>query len=114
MTSTTNEPSLERGRRELRGEVVSDAMDATVVVRVTRFVRHPRYGKYVSPSKKYKAHDPNNVCRVGDMVTIREAKPMSKDKRFAVVARQPIEEARRSAVGTESAATAEGNEASEV
>lgn len=77
----------QRGRRELRGEVVSDAMSKTVIVRVTRFVKHPRYGKYISPSKRFKAHDRSDTCRVGDIVTIRESKPISKDKRFVVVDR---------------------------
>jgi small subunit ribosomal protein S17 len=62
-------------------------MDKTVVVQVERTVKHPRYGKYIVSSKRIKAHDSGNVCHVGDAVTIRESKPISKGKRFAVIAR---------------------------
>jgi len=111
MTPTPQQTTTDRGRRELRGEVISDKMSKTVVVRVTRFVRHPRYGKFISPSKKYKAHDPTEVCRVGDIVTIRESKPLSKDKRYVVVDRQPLEEARRSTQQEGADNTADATEA---
>ncbi len=68
-----------------KGVVVSDKMDKTVVVRVDRYVKHAKYKKYYTISKNYKAHDPENKAKVGDTVTIKETKPMSKDKRFAVV-----------------------------
>ncbi|MEK7081505.1 MAG: 30S ribosomal protein S17 [Patescibacteria group bacterium] len=67
------------------GVVVSDKMKKTIVVSVNRFVKHPKYGKYFKVSKKYKAHDENNECKIGDKVTIMECKPISKDKRFTVV-----------------------------
>jgi small subunit ribosomal protein S17 len=73
-------------RKTLRGTVVSDKMDKTVVVLVQRFVKHPKYQKYQKVSKKYKAHDENNTAKVGDTVTIRECRPMSKDKTFELVA----------------------------
>ena len=85
--SQTTQQTTSHGTRELRGEVVSDKMTDTVVVRVSRFVRHPRYGKFISPSKRYKAHDPGNTCSVGETVVIRETRPISKDKRFVVVRR---------------------------
>ena len=67
-----------------QGVVVSDKMDKTVTVRVERLVRHPRYKKFVRQRKNYKAHDPNNQCGVGDLVSISETRPLSKDKRWRV------------------------------
>jgi len=69
----------------LKGVVVSDKMDKTVVVSISRFVKHPLYGKFYKISKKYKAHDEGNVCKVGDKVEIIETRPISKDKKFRVV-----------------------------
>lgn len=63
---------------------MSDKMDKTVVVRVERTVRHPRYGKVMRRSKKYKAHDETNSCRMGDVVRIVESRPLSREKRWAV------------------------------
>ncbi|HEY65854.1 MAG TPA: 30S ribosomal protein S17 [Caldilineae bacterium] len=75
-----------RGRRRtMVGEVVSDKMDKTVVVRVDRTRRHPLYGKVIRVSKRYKAHDEENQCRVGDIVRIMESRPLSKEKRWVVV-----------------------------
>lgn len=76
----------ERGyRKVLRGRVVSDKMDKTVVVLVERVFRHPLYKKTVIKSKRYKAHDEDNECRVGDIVEIMETRPISKEKYFRVV-----------------------------
>jgi small subunit ribosomal protein S17 len=72
-------------RKRLTGVVTSDKMDKTVVVAVTRTGRHPIYGKVVRVVKKYKAHDENNGCRVGDTVQIIESKPISRHKRWSVV-----------------------------
>ncbi|MBF0095879.1 MAG: 30S ribosomal protein S17 [Magnetococcales bacterium] len=72
-------------QRVLQGVVVSDKMDKTVVVLVERKVQHPLYGKILTRSKKYKAHDEENVHRVGDEVRIRECPPISKDKHWKVV-----------------------------
>ncbi len=72
--------------KTLKGTVVSDKMDKTVVVAVTRFVKHPKYGKYFKITKKYKAHDEENNKKVGQVVEIKETRPLSKDKRFMVVA----------------------------
>lgn len=69
----------------LKGVVVSDKMDKTVVVSVSRFVKHPLYGKFYKVSKKYKAHDAENKYKTGDSVEIMETKPISKDKKFKVV-----------------------------
>ncbi|RJQ52886.1 MAG: 30S ribosomal protein S17 [Nitrospiraceae bacterium] len=66
------------------GEVVSDRMKKTVVVAVTRLTQHPLYKKTVKQVVKFKAHDEENKCRVGDMVSIIESRPISKDKRWKV------------------------------
>ena len=77
---------MERGNRKIRyGVVVSDKMDKTVTVSVENHFRHPLYGKITTMSKKYKAHDENNVCVKGDKVKIMETRPLSKDKRWRVV-----------------------------
>jgi small subunit ribosomal protein S17 len=71
-------------RKTRQGTVVSDKMDKTVVVRVERLVQHPTYRKYVRQRKKYKVHDPENRCRLGDQVSIVEARPLSKEKNWRV------------------------------
>jgi small subunit ribosomal protein S17 len=76
----------ERGNRKTRsGVVVSDKMDKTIVVLVKSRTKHPLYGKILSRSVKFKAHDENNECGVGDTVKIMETRPLSKDKRWRVV-----------------------------
>jgi small subunit ribosomal protein S17 len=75
-----------RSRRKTRvGEVVSDKMDKTAVVAVTRLVRHPLYGRFVKKTSKFKVHDEKNECRTGDVVKIMETRPLSKDKRWRLV-----------------------------
>lgn len=78
--------------RKLTGRVVSDKMNKTVTVLVERKVKHPLYGKYVSKSKKYHAHDENNEFHEGDLVLIEESRPMAKTKNWKVV--QLLEKAR--------------------
>lgn len=73
-----------KGKKQLHGVVVSDKMDKTVSVKVSQFVKHALYKKFIKTSKKYKAHDPKNAYKEGDSVTIEEARPISKDKRFIV------------------------------
>jgi len=76
----------ERNLRKTRvGVVSSDKMDKTVVVTIKDKVRHPLYGKIINSTVKYKAHDEENTCGVGDKVLIMETRPMSKDKRWRVV-----------------------------
>jgi small subunit ribosomal protein S17 len=76
---------MERGNRKSRiGVVVSNKMAKTVVVKVDRRVPDPKYGKIVKRAEKYKAHDENNVCQIGDKVRIVETRPTSKDKRWRV------------------------------
>ncbi|RMF60765.1 MAG: 30S ribosomal protein S17 [Calditrichaeota bacterium] len=77
---------MERGIRKTRvGVVVSDKMDKTVVVAVERLVKHPFYKKYIKRTSKFKAHDEENQCTVGDKVKIMETRPLSKTKRWRVV-----------------------------
>ena len=86
--ATTNKKEIKKegkGGIILSGVVISDKMDKTVVVSVSRFVEHPKYGKFYKVSKKYKAHDEENKFHTGDKVDITETRPISKDKRFAVV-----------------------------
>jgi small subunit ribosomal protein S17 len=73
-------------RRRLVGQVISDKMDKTVVVRVERLVQDPRYKKYVRRFSKFLAHDEENACGVGDRVCIIEHRPLSKRKRWKVQA----------------------------
>ena len=77
---------ISRGYRKTRiGEVVSDKMDKTIVVAIKTKVRHPLYGKMVNRTRKFKAHDENNECGIGDTVKIVETRPLSKDKRWRLV-----------------------------
>jgi len=72
-------------RRILRGVVVSDKMDKTVTVKVERRIMHPLYKKVIRRSKKYAAHDQANACKEGDVVSIRECRPLSKRKTWEVI-----------------------------
>lgn len=77
---------MERNSRKTRlGSVVSDKMDKTIVVAVVRKYKHPLYKKYVKTTKKFKAHDENNECNIGDYVEIAETRPISKDKCWRLV-----------------------------
>ena len=76
----------QRGYRKTRiGVVVSDKMDKTVVVAIKTKVRHPLYGKMVNRTRKFKVHDEENLCGIGDTVKIMETRPISKDKRWRLV-----------------------------
>ena len=75
----------QKSNKILKGVVVSDKMDKTVVVLVTRYVEHKKYGKRIKKMKKYKVHDENNSKKIGDIVEIEETKPMSKEKHFKVI-----------------------------
>ena len=75
----------EKKARTLSGKVVSDRMDKTVTVLIERRVKHPVYGKIINRSTKIKAHDEQNQCRIGDMVTIAETRPISKSKSWTLV-----------------------------
>jgi small subunit ribosomal protein S17 len=71
--------------RTLTGKVVSDKMDQTITVLVERRVQHPIYRKFVKRSTKVHAHDANNECRIGDVVTVKETRPLSKTKTWTLV-----------------------------
>lgn len=83
MTDKNKQPI--KVKRTLKGVVVSDKMDKTIVVLVERLKQHPRYKKRYKAHKKYKAHDPENKYKKGDKVVIQESKPLSKDKKWIVV-----------------------------
>ncbi|HYD93140.1 MAG TPA: 30S ribosomal protein S17 [Candidatus Paceibacterota bacterium] len=76
MTTTTTKP------QSFRGVVVKTAMKDTATVAVSRYVKHPKYKKYQTRTKKYLVHDPGNTAQVGDKVTIVACRPLSKLKRF--------------------------------
>lgn len=71
--------------RTLTGKVVSDKMDQTITVLIERRVQHPIYKKFVKRSTKVHAHDANNECQIGDVVTVKESRPMSKTKTWTLV-----------------------------
>lgn len=77
--------TTQKKSRKLTGTIVSDKMDKTVTVAVTRYVKHPKYGKYMRITKRYKSHDAENAYKEGDRVVIEECAPISKDKRFRVI-----------------------------
>lgn len=83
----TKTKTINKAGNILSGVVISDKMDKTIVVSVSRFIKHPLYGKFYKLSKKYKAHDPENKYKTGDKVDILEVRPISKDKRFKVVSK---------------------------
>ncbi|MBU1727358.1 MAG: 30S ribosomal protein S17 [Candidatus Omnitrophica bacterium] len=71
-------------RKEFIGTVISDKMQKTIIVKVARLSKHPKYGRVVKISNKYKAHNEKGEARIGDKVLIAETRPLSKDKRFAL------------------------------
>ena len=78
--------AIERNLRKTRvGKVVSNKMDKTIVVAIEDNVKHPKYGKVIKRTIKFKAHDENNECGEGDTVKIMETRPLSKDKRWRLV-----------------------------
>jgi len=85
MTDTQTTPVEEKRQRALRGRVVSNKMDKTVLVEVERRVKHPLYGKIMIRSRKYQAHDEENQYNEGDIVEIAEGRPISRHKSWHVV-----------------------------
>jgi small subunit ribosomal protein S17 len=75
---------MKERKRVLVGRVLSNRMDKTVVVRVERRRRHRLYGKVITTRKKYKAHDADNACQIGDLVKMIESRPLSREKRWTV------------------------------
>ena len=88
MVETQKQPTAENARthrKERTGEVISDKMDKTIVVRVERRFQHPRFKKVVTSFKKFYAHDEKNEAKVGDVVLITETRPLSKTKSWRLV-----------------------------
>ncbi|MBP1746598.1 MAG: ribosomal protein [Deltaproteobacteria bacterium] len=78
------EAKVETNRKKMTGVVVKDKMDKTVVIEVEKFLKHPKYHKYLKTKKRYKAHDEKSECNIGDRVLIVESRPLSKEKRWVV------------------------------
>ncbi len=78
-------PTMDTNKRKIQGVVVSDAMNKTRVVSVSRLTKHPKYQKYYTVTKRFKAHDEANEYKKGDKVVIQESRPLSKDKRWVIV-----------------------------
>ena len=76
---------MKERRKVMTGRVVSDKMQKTVVVTVERLTRHPLYGKVIRQRSQFKAHDENSDCKVGDVVRIRESRPISREKSWTVI-----------------------------
>ena len=74
-----------KNKKQLKGVIVSDKMEKTAVVLVTRLVKHPKYGKFIKKVKRYKVENPDNRFKTGQKVIIRETRPLSKDKSFVIV-----------------------------
>jgi len=88
VAQTSNEQVVStdaKTERTITGQVVSDKMNKTVVVKSERKVRHPLYGKYIRRSTKYHVHDESNECKIGDTVKIKECRPLSKTKSWTLV-----------------------------
>ena len=77
--------SEQGNKRKIKGVVISNKMDKTIVVKAERLVKHPVFHKYVRKHVKYKAHDEQNQCQIGDTVLIIEARPLSKEKRWRML-----------------------------
>jgi len=84
MNNNGQQSASQRKKRKMEGVVVSDKMQKTAVVEVTRFKKHPRYLKYYKVSQRFKAHDEKKEYKIGDRVIIEETRPLSKDKRWIV------------------------------
>ncbi len=78
------ESKQETNKRKMIGIVVKDKMNKSIVVEVEKFLKHPKYHKFIKRKMRYKAHDESNACKIGDEVLIMEARPVSKDKRWLV------------------------------
>jgi small subunit ribosomal protein S17 len=87
MATTTKTEATEnkvKPKREEQGIVLSNKMQKTIVVKLDRRIRHTKYGKFITKTKKVKAHDENNTAGIGDLVVLVATKPLSKDKRYAL------------------------------
>ena len=80
-----NSKTNKRNRKTLIGTVVSNKMEKTIVIRIERRKLHPLYKKYITRTKKIKAHDAGNLCQIGDLVKVIESRPLSKDKHWSLL-----------------------------
>ena len=80
-----NPKTKKKNRKTLIGTVVSNKMEKTVVIRIERRKLHPLYKKYITRTKKIKAHDAGNLCQIGDLVKVIESRPLSKDKHWSLL-----------------------------
>ena len=92
METTQTTEKISTKKQSLVGVVVSDKMDKTRVVLVTRYEQHPKYKKYIKRHKRYKVHDPKNEFKVGDRVRIEACAPLSKHKAFLVVEKLGVQD----------------------
>ena len=83
-TETKKEQVAKKPKREESGIVLSNKMQKTIVVKLDRRIRHPKYGKFLTKTKKVKAHDESNEANIGDQVLLVATRPLSKDKRYAL------------------------------
>jgi small subunit ribosomal protein S17 len=81
----TQAKTEKKHRKTLVGTVVSNKMEKTIVIRIERRKLHPLYKKYITRTKKVKAHDEGNLCQIGDLVKVIESRPLSKDKRWSLL-----------------------------
>ena len=81
----TQAKTSKRNRKTLVGTVVSNKMEKTIVVQIERRKLHPLYKKYITRTKKVKAHDAGNLCQIGDLVKVIESRPLSKDKHWSLL-----------------------------
>lgn len=88
MNTSTQNKTQDNKARLITGTVVSTKMKDTVVVEVGRYKKFPKYGKYMSRTKRLKAHDEGNTCSVGDVVFLKPTRPISKDKHYAVAGKK--------------------------
>ena len=85
MVNLENKSQIKKIKRKLKGVIVSDKMNKTVVVAVNRYRKHPKYKKYFKITKRFKVHDDKGEFHTGDKVLIEESRPLSKEKRWVVV-----------------------------
>lgn len=83
-TATKKEETTSKPKREEQGIVISNKMQKTIVVKLDRRIRHSKYGKFLTKTKKVKAHDEANTAKIGDLVLLVATRPLSKDKRYAL------------------------------
>lgn len=85
MENTVESVETRNSRKVIIGKVLSNKMEKTIVVSVERKVMHPKYGKFIKMTSKFKAHDEKNECAINDIVKLMETRPLSKDKRWRLV-----------------------------